>query len=122
MNNSRLAIESVSLSEEKSDRTPLLREREGQLITILDSLRKVQESNEWSSLKIHIFDDVVKSLSKDLRLEARADAPNPLKLRYLTGQLKWAEKYSDLKKLEDSYRLELTNVRKLLYGTSKEIS
>jgi hypothetical protein len=121
MNNSFLAVEKVSLSQDtKVDRAPILRQREGELITILDSLKAIQASKEWSSLKNLIFDELAKSLSKELRSEARADNPNVLKLRFIAGQIKWAEKYADLKKLEDTYRLELTNVRIQLYGKTQE--
>lgn len=117
MNNSRLTIESVSLSKsEVRDNTPHFQEREGELITIIDSLQKVQSTKEWSTLKSKIFDSVVGRLEKDLSYEAKKENPDTLKLNRLAGQLIWAERFSDLKKLEDSFRLELTNIRIQLYG------
>lgn len=121
MNNSKLAIEKISLSQEETvDRTPHLREKEGELISILDAIRSIQETKEWGTLKTKVFDGIVESLTKDINNEAKQENPDTLKLNRLAGQLKWAEKYADLHKLEDIFRLELTHIRKLLYGTTQE--
>lgn len=123
MNNSKLAIDNVSLTvEDKVDRTSNLREQESELIIILDALDKVQKSKEWSSLKEKVFDKLPVTLAKELQEEARKDSPDALKLNRLAGQLKWAEKYSDLSKLGQFYRLQLTNIRKQLYGKTQENS
>lgn len=117
MNNSKLAIENVSLSiEETVDRTPQLREREQNLIHILEAVRMVKESESWSTLKKEIFDGLVGTLNKEITEEAKKEDPDRLKLNRLAGQLKWAEKYSDLGKLENVFKLELTKIRQLLYG------
>lgn len=121
MNNSKLAIDSISLQEEepKYDRLPELRQREEALLNIIDSLKKVQTTPEWSSLKTQIFDGLVVTLEKELRTEAKKENPDSSKLNRLAGQLKWAEKYSDLRKLEDVFRVELTNLRQMLYGKER---
>jgi len=120
MNNSMLAIESVSLSQEpKFDNKPKLREREQKLVNIIDAIQKIAQTNEWSSLKTEIFDGLIKQLEKELRDEAKKEDPNPNKLNRIAGQLKWAERYSDLTTLEDVYRAELSNVRMQLYGKNE---
>lgn len=122
MNNSKLVIDSVSLREDTEmpfDRLPELREREGEILTIIDSLKIVQSMPAWSSLKEKVFDGLVLTLDKELKNEAKKDNPDSLKLNRLAGQLKWAEKYSDLSKLENIFRVELTNVRKMLYGKTE---
>ena len=120
MNNSKLAIESISFQEEKVDNTPIFREREGELITIIEALQGVQKSKEWSTLKIKVFDSLTETLSKELHVEAKKESPDTLKLNRLAGQMKWAEKFSDLKKLEDIFRLELAQIRKQLHGKTQE--
>lgn len=120
MNNSKLAIDSVPLElEEPKDNKPALREREQKLVNIIANLRRVSETLEWSSLKQEIFDGLVVTLEKELRNEAKKDAPDSGKLNRLAGQLKWAEKFSDLSKLEDVFRVELTNIRLMLYGKTE---
>ena len=121
MNNSKLVIDSVSLTldEVRIDK-PLLRKREQELTDITTALRGVQASKEWSSLKIKLFDPLVETLNRDLVTEGKKEIPDTLKLSRLAGQLKWAEKYADLGKLEDVFRLELQNIKKLLYGKTEE--
>ena len=122
MNNSKLVMDNISLSiEEKPDNTVYLRERERKLMEIIKSLQGVQRTKEWSSLKTELFDGLVLTLEKELREEAKKENPDSLKLSRIAGQLKWAEKYADLGKLESVFRVELTNLKKLLYGQTKEI-
>lgn len=117
MNNSKLALDSLSsLEESTTDVSPKLREREGELVSIIDALQKVQQSPDWSTLKTKVFDSLPLTLEKELKEEAKKDDPDTLKLNRLAGQLKWAEKYSDLSKLEAIFRVELTRLRTQLYG------
>lgn len=116
-----LAMESVKLSlEAKTDNTVQLREREAKLSTIIGALRKIQETQEWSSLKDELFDPLVKTLERELENEAKREEPDTLKLNRIAGQLKWAEKYSDLRKLETVFAVELTNIKKLIHGKRED--
>lgn len=118
MNNSKLAIDNVSFQEnEVVDRTPKLKEREGRLIHIIEAIKSVSETQAWSTLKTEVFDSVVNILEKEIKDEAKKESPDTLKLNRLAGQLKWAEKFSDLSKLENVYRQELIGLRKILNGT-----
>lgn len=105
--------------EEKVDIKPKLQERESQLIRIIESIRGIKQTKEWSSLKSDIFDSLTENLERDLRNEAKKDNPDPLKLNRIAGQLKWAEKFSDLNKLEEVYRVELQGVKIKLYGKNE---
>lgn len=119
MNNSKLALDSLTLSEVKEpDRIPVLRKREGELVRIIESLRKVENSDEWSSLKELVFGHLVEKLKTELFTEARKDEPDTLRLSRTNGQLNWARKYADLDKLANDFRLELTNIRRILYGNN----
>jgi hypothetical protein len=120
MNNSLLAVKSIFDKEPEVDREPSFREKEGELMTILGAIQKLQETKEWSTLKEKVFDGLTSTLNKEILNEAKKENPDTLKLARLTGQLKWAEKYSDLSKLEGVFRQELTHIRKLLYGKTKE--
>lgn len=117
MNNSKFALEHSTLSEEETvDRTPELREREGTLIKILEAIQTISGSKEWSTLKTELFDGVVEKLERDLLGEAKQQDPDKQRLASLNGQFVWAKKYSDLDSLGNVFRLELTNIRKQLYG------
>ncbi len=120
MNNSKLAIESMSLSEEpRIDNKPLLREQEARLVRILTAIKQVSDSEEWSTLKNEIFDSLVNTLERELKNEAKKESPDTNKLSRLSGQLIWAERYADLVKLENKYRLELQGIRLQLHGNTE---
>ena len=115
MNNSKFAIESVSLElEEPQVNTDAFKEREQKLVTIIEALRSVRETKGWSSLKTEIFDELPVDLNKQISAEAKKMNPDIQKLNRLSGELKWAERYSDLEKYEVELKVELTNVRKQL--------
>ena len=122
MNNSKLAIESVPLTNEESlDITPLLQEREAKLVKTIDAIQGIVSTREWGTLKEEVFDGLTEALNGDIQREARKDSPDTLKLNRLAGQLKWAEKYSNLSKLEFIFRTELNNIRKQLHGKTQKI-
>ena len=106
-----------TLQEEQVSPEPF-KEREAKLTKILEALREVSKTSAWSSLKSELFDELPASLEKQISVEAKKLNPDTNKLNRLTGELKWAERFSDLQKLEDSFRVELQSVRKQIYGTS----
>lgn len=119
MNNAFLTLEAVKLYQEKEiDLAPILREKEAELLETISAVQKISKTKEWSTLKTKVFDGITEHLSQEITREARIETPDTLKLNRLAGQLKWAERYSDLQKFEDSLRVELTNVRNKLnqYG------
>ena len=121
MNNSKLIVDAVPLTlEEPAVNKTYLRERETEIASILDALKKVQATKEWSTLKTKLFDGIVDSLTRDMHNEAKKENPDTLKLNRLAGQLKWAEKYSDLAKLENVFRTELVSIKQKLYGSTEK--
>lgn len=93
-----------------------LKSEEARLIRIIEAVQTIEDSKEWSTLKTEMFDSLVNVLEKDLRSEAKKEDPSPLKLNRLTGELKWAEKYADLGKLANTYKVQLQRIRIQLYG------
>lgn len=112
MNNSKIAIDSISLTdEEELDTTPALRQRETELAQIIEALEHINGSNYWKLLQDKIFQGILDSLQSRLAREKE-----PIEMYRLQGQIKWAEKYPDLLKLADGYRNELINIRKKLHA------
>jgi hypothetical protein len=106
-------------AEPQVDLKPKLRAEEGRILKIIEAIQVINRTQEWSTLKIEVFDSLPNILEKDLREEARKDNPDTQKLNRLSGQLKWAEKYSDLTKLENTYKVELQRIRLQLYGKTE---
>ena len=119
MNNSKFAIDSVSLElEEPLINLDSFKEREQRLVRVIEALREVQKSKAWSSLKTELLDQLPDNLNKQISQEAKKLNPDTQKLNRLSGELKWAEGFSDLKKLEETFKVELQSIRQRLYGTS----
>ena len=106
MNNSLLQLE----PEVQVDISPQLRQRERELLEIIEAIRRVSSSEYWQLLKVKVFDGIVDSLHKRLIAEK-----NPTEMYRLQGQIVWAEKYSDLEKMTQAYENELKSVRAKLY-------
>lgn len=117
MSNSQVFIDSVPDPE---GRAPQLRAEESRLLRIVEALRIVQDSKEWSTLKTEVFDNLANVLEKDLRTEAEKTDLSSNKLNRITGELKWARRYANLNKFENEKRVELQNVRQQLYGKKSE--
>lgn len=121
MNNAKITLDYSALAEPPEvDRTPVLREREGELIKIISAIRGIEGTDEWKTLKELIFGKVIEILERNLKEEAVKNSPDTLSLARISGQLLWAKKYADLSKLAEVYRQELTNIRKTLHGKEKE--
>lgn len=119
MNNSKIAIDRVSLSlDNPVDRSKELGEAEARLIRIIEAVSKVISSDEWSTLKNLVFDRRVENLEKQLLTESEKLIINDSELYRLQGRLFEARKY-DLHKLNESFRLELVNIRKLTQPTER---
>lgn len=116
MNLSQVTIDLQQEPEDNSE--PRLRAEESRLVRIVEALQEVQSSKAWSSLKTEVFDNLVNVLEKGIKNEAKKEDPSPLKLNRLAGEVKWAERFSDLSKLENQYRGQLTNIRQQLHGKS----
>lgn len=121
MNNSKLVLDTFSLAEDKEDEIKTkLRTEEARILRIVEALREIQQTKEWATLKADILDNLVNVLEKNLREEAKKEDPSSNKLNRLAGELKWAERYSDLAKLENNYLVQLKNIRIKLYGKENE--
>lgn len=114
MNLGKIAMDNVSLEMEEKVNTDSFKERESKLTKLIESLREVQQTKAWSSLKKDLFDELPANLERQISAEAKKLNPDILKLNRLSGELKWAERYSNLKKFEDELMVELQNVRKQL--------
>lgn len=111
MNNSKIAIHN---QEEPEDRTESLQKQKGELSLIVEAINRVEQSNDWQKLKELVLDGVVSSLERSLANEANGKELNLPEIYRLQGQLRWAKKYADLKKLADYYKLQIEGIKNLI--------
>lgn len=108
MNNSKLVADNVGLEIEKpADNLPWLRLRQKELLEIIEAIQAVSASSYWKLLDQRIWRGVAESLKS--RLSKERDEKEMYRLQ---GQIAWAEKYSDFAKLQEAYKLELSNILK----------
>lgn len=120
MNNSKIVFDAQS-REDTSPRTVWLHNREGELIKVIEAIRRVSESEDWKVLKSHVFDGLVETLDRKVKEEASKEEISSPELYRLQGQLAWARKYSDLEKLIEFFKVELQGVRKnIKYGKEND--
>lgn len=112
MNNSKLAIEYETLSQVAQDQPldmlPALRNRETDLMVIIEAMGHIRGSQYWKILEEKVFNKDFNSLQKQLRNEK-----NPTEIYRLQGRITQAEKL-DLNKGLQAYEAELQRIRKQL--------
>ena len=106
MNNSKIAIENTLREETLVDYTPMYRKQATELTEIIEAIEAVSQSNYWKLLQEKVFSGVLESLQHRIRDEK--DSKNLFRLQ---GQIIWAEKYSDFKKMATVYRNQLENIK-----------
>lgn len=114
MNNSQIAKDNTE--EVKDERLTLLREREAQLVRIIDAINGVAQSLDWKTLVKEIFNDVTATLEHRVSVVAKAKKIDEPELYRLQGQLGWAKKFSNLEELGKALKVELSNVKQQING------
>ena len=110
MNNSFLTYNSVTLQDIPVD-LEAVKAREVKLIRVVEAIRKLQKSKEWSTLKTEVFDGLTESLNALILAESKKEQPDIGRLNKLSGQLLWAERFSDLAKFEQPFSQEIKNIK-----------
>lgn len=108
MNNSKIAFDNV---EEPDDRSSFLQKQQGELTQVVEAINRVEANEDWQKLKRLVLDGVVASLERQLASEASKSEVNAPEIYRLQGQLAWAKKYANLKKLGELFKQSLEGVK-----------
>ena len=114
MNNSGIDYESSEEKKSKEEKLSFLKNQKGELTQIIEAVNRVEASEDWQKLKKLLLDDVVVSLERQLQNEASKKEVSPPELYRLQGQVAWARKYADLKKLSEFLKQQLKNINNQL--------
>jgi ERCC4-related helicase len=107
MNNSKLTIDEVTLRDENPiDVKPFLRERQTEIVEIIEALEAVNRSKYWQTLQSKVFHSSLEVLQRAIRTEKDAK-----ELFRIQGSLIWGEKYTNLQELITGYRRQLDNIK-----------
>ena len=107
MNNSDIVYE----GSERDGRVPFLQQQQGELARVVEAINQVETGEAWQKLKKLLLDGVVTNLEKQIASEAVKDEIDLPMIYRLQGELKWAKRYSDLKKLSEDKRLQVENIK-----------
>jgi len=113
MNNSNHKLE-----EKEDSRLSFLQDKQGELAQLIEAINRVEANEDWRKLKELLLDGVVEKLERQLKDEAKKDEVSLPKLYRLQGQIEWAKKYTNLKKISDDKRLEIENIKKQIYESN----
>ena len=103
MNNSSIA--------HKPEEPEVFQKRRGELTQIVEAINGVEASAEWQKLKNLVLDGVVANLERLLMNESSRKEICPPEIYRLQGQLVWARRYADLRKLSETFRLQLEKIK-----------
>lgn len=115
MNNSKIAFESLSEGFEELDRRDFLEKERGRLAQLVEAINGVMASQDWKKIRSMLLNGVVENLEKSLRDEASKSEVNLPEVYRLQGQLLWARKYVDLRKLVDWYKSQIEHIKNQLH-------
>ncbi len=121
MNNSLIAEMNVSLEmDEPKDMTPTFLAEEQKLIKIIQAFETIDKSQEWKTLQELVFDGQIPNLKRMIELEIKKQPINTDKIHSLNGQLAWAEKFLNFKKLAEIYRTQLRSIKEKLNAKERK--
>lgn len=109
MNNAQLTMEEVS-NEKPDQYLVTLRQKEAQLMEIIDALQNVGQSNLWKILQTNVFE--VELAKSKKRLEVESDTTEIFRLQ---GETRLGRRYN-LDHLIIKYRNELLAIKKQING------
>lgn len=108
MNNS--AIPQTLRDEPEHDVIPQLRQREEELVSIIESIHSIAGSSAWKTLEEYIFKELMDSINTRLQ-SASGD-----ELYRLQGEARWARKYANFSSLSEKYLAELQAIKHKIHG------
>ncbi len=110
MNNSKIAIDNVLMDEaEPVDVRPMLRQRETELVEVIEAIEKISSSNYWKVIQSKVFNPEFQKLQAQLINEKET-----IDLFRTQGKVSWMTNNLDLTKLLSSKRKELISIREKL--------
>jgi len=104
MNNSKLTENTLS-EEPEIDIKPMLRQRQEEIVKIIEAIDSICQSNYWRFLEKEVFQPVLDSSVNQICTEK-----DDRKVAQLQGKIEVLSKYADFKQFSEAYRLELKKI------------
>lgn len=88
-----------------------LRDRQTNLVKILEAIDLVLKTSGWQTLKELVFDKVVERIERQLLSESKQFPIDADKIYTLQGELVWAKRYADFKAYAEMLQKELQGIK-----------
>lgn len=103
MNNGQ--IQGPLEEEPQVDMSPMLRKRQEEIVSIIEALDHISQSQYWSFLEKNVFKPVLDSAVNQVCIEK-----DQKKVFHLQGKIEVLNRYADFKQFSDAYRMELKKI------------
>lgn|SRR3990167_1429082 len=91
-----------------------LRQRQGELLKIVEAYEKLEASKEWTTLKELLFSKSLAAIERQLLNETLANDIKTDKLYRLQGEWSWAKQYNDSSRFVEMLKKQLEDINKKL--------
>lgn len=91
-----------------------LREKQSELIRVIEGFEKLKTSKEWETLNELIFSKSLKAIERQLLNETLAPEISIEKLYKLQGEWVWAKQYTELDRFMETLKRQLEEIKKRL--------
>ena len=91
-----------------------LRERQSELIRIIEAFKSLEISVEWGILKELVFEKSLKSIERQILNEALSKKIDVDKIYRLQGELAWARQYNNVSHFVETIKNQLEDIKNKL--------
>ena len=109
MNNSKIIKDNIREVPENIDNSAPLRQQEQELLEVIEAIESIKSSNYWKLLEKKLWIPSLVNLQRQINKEKDVN-----QIFQLQGQIKWAEKVTDLNKMSIMMRNTLQGLRNSL--------
>lgn len=110
MNNAKIALDNQG-EEINQERISFLQKQQGELSQVIEAIHAVEANSDWQKLKRLVLDGVISTLERQLATEVARKEIDTAEIYRLQGQLVWAKKYADLKKLGEFFKKQVESIK-----------
>ncbi len=93
------------------DTSDKIRDRQNDLIKIIEAIDEVLKTKGWATLKELVWDGRVSSIERQLLSEAKGVEIKTENIYRLQGELNWTKRYADLKSYAQMCQKELEGIK-----------
>jgi len=91
-----------------------LREKQNELISIIEALTRLDTNPDWQTLKELVFDRALDSIERQIRNEALNQTIDTSKIYKLQGEWAWAKQNVDSDRFISTLKIQLEDIKQKL--------